>query len=1117
MNIGIWPQKKIHCNAGAKSVWSKLAMLIFVALATNGTVCPIAHALPVARFKKVRPTVQVSAREKAPFVAIGARGALFYQNIVRTGAGGSADILFSNGTQLAMKANSRIAIAPPQGSNGPLVIRVFGALSEVFVRPKGNTQIRTLAAIAAARGTEFIVRLPREDQTEVIVNEGSVDFSNAQGRVVVQENQRSAARVGQAPTPPQRVDVTGFLQWTNDITALPLPLDLSNFGAEDETIRAARAQIEANDLAGARATLQAAPTAQAATLLGWLELRAGDALAADAQFQSAIARDANNASAHAYRALTQLQLQQIERAQASAQTATRLQPASPVAQSALALTLFFGGDDRAAQRAAQRAGELDPLSPLAALLEGRALLAQRQLGASRDAFARAVVLLPKSTLARVEYARALLELDQLPKAQAQLEIARQLDGDDRTAATLLAIALQRQGAREPARELYLQVLAGAPNDVFARGNYAQLLLENGELKAAQRELLLVPNERDDAALGQIFVRLSEIALYQQNPTQALEWAQRAIRLLPASSLAHYQLGRVYLEQERLMQAEQQFRLAVVRDPQFDRARYALGVVRQKTQGPLLQNAPNLQGPAFIGSAGGAGQIQNLQSPGAEQRIQGFSGDPLVAREAVRSYGDSEAGLIYGQRATLDGAITHAQISRDRRGIYGGNLERQRTDGVRDNNADRTFDRAGLLFGQKAKNGASSLWALADYENLRQGQNNDEEDTPFLSNSRFAQQLKRVTLGFNRERDDRQRTRGLLLLDRLDSSDFDTQNPDRSDTNIRSTNFELRHDMQWNTRHHLTAGLSVGQRRRQGNFNFFEPLPFRASSAIDLDQQSLYLRDEWQASARLQVIGEMGLRRLKYHRLDQTLEPQFPDDESQTSNTIGLPNVVVNYRAGQADDLRLRVRRVFVGIDDFALLQPTDVFFLSFDGLPDARGFAPIGSGRSAEIEFDHTFANASLLTLGVFQRDLNNATLVGSSTQALARVRGLQGSYEGLLTRDTSFFLRALYNSSLNRDAQSRFAALPNFVGAAGLQFFNRQGVVLQASTVYQSGYNSDLGEDVLVRRGGFGVVNLRAAKRFGLRSSLFLEVNNALNKSYATTTNFQAGRQLRLGVIQRF
>ena len=41
----------------------------------------------------------------------------------------------------------------------------------------------TAAAIAAARGTQFLIKLPTDDTTVATVIEGDIDFYNAQGRV----------------------------------------------------------------------------------------------------------------------------------------------------------------------------------------------------------------------------------------------------------------------------------------------------------------------------------------------------------------------------------------------------------------------------------------------------------------------------------------------------------------------------------------------------------------------------------------------------------------------------------------------------------------------------------------------------------------------------------------------------------------------------------------------------------------------------------------------------------------------------------------------------------------------------------------------------------------------
>ena len=54
-------------------------------------------------------------------------------------------------------------------------------------------------------------------------------------------------------------------------------------------------------------------------------------------------------------------------------------------------------------------------------------------------------------------------------------------------------------------------------------------------------------------------------LYRQDLFAAQEYARRAVSLLPDSALTHYELGRVYLEQERTTQAEQEFREATTLD------------------------------------------------------------------------------------------------------------------------------------------------------------------------------------------------------------------------------------------------------------------------------------------------------------------------------------------------------------------------------------------------------------------------------------------------------------------------------------------------------------------------------------------------------------------------
>src|SRR5690349_16181696 len=100
-----------------------------------------AKAFPVARLRRVKPVVEVRGTNVQSWLAARERNPLSYGQWVRTGTRGGADVLFNNGTQLALRANTQIEIIAPPSSAQPLVVRVVGALSEVFVKARGRTEI----------------------------------------------------------------------------------------------------------------------------------------------------------------------------------------------------------------------------------------------------------------------------------------------------------------------------------------------------------------------------------------------------------------------------------------------------------------------------------------------------------------------------------------------------------------------------------------------------------------------------------------------------------------------------------------------------------------------------------------------------------------------------------------------------------------------------------------------------------------------------------------------------------------------------------------------------------------------------------------------------------------
>lgn len=126
-----------------------------------------------------------------------------------TGDSGSATLQFADGSRVLVLHNSELQLLQTQQSRlgqaslVELLLRK-GSL-ENQVTPVGDTggrfQIRTPAAIAAVRGTQFRVSADADMlRTEVI--SGAVNVANPTGQITAQAAQGSVAHSGQRPSPP---------------------------------------------------------------------------------------------------------------------------------------------------------------------------------------------------------------------------------------------------------------------------------------------------------------------------------------------------------------------------------------------------------------------------------------------------------------------------------------------------------------------------------------------------------------------------------------------------------------------------------------------------------------------------------------------------------------------------------------------------------------------------------------------------------------------------------------------------------------------------------------------------------------------------------------------------
>jgi hypothetical protein len=138
---------------------------------------------------------------------------LFGHYGLQTGTGERASIGFHDGTILHMNQRTDAVLSSPH------VTFVKDGVVDEAVAPGSNHRVQTAAAIAAAVGTNFLVKLVGGASYFMVIH-GAVVVSNRYGSVVVKNNQGALVVPGQAPQPAYPVDATTATDWTR---GMPTP------------------------------------------------------------------------------------------------------------------------------------------------------------------------------------------------------------------------------------------------------------------------------------------------------------------------------------------------------------------------------------------------------------------------------------------------------------------------------------------------------------------------------------------------------------------------------------------------------------------------------------------------------------------------------------------------------------------------------------------------------------------------------------------------------------------------------------------------------------------------------------------------------------------------------
>ncbi len=1068
---------------------------------------------------------------------------------VVTGADGQCEILFLDGSQAKLDSNSSIRVcttAPSERHHS-----IFQALVGVIwahIRP--GQVILTPAANVVVRGTEVALDISDDGATQLTVVNGDALFQNAFGQVEVTDDEQSTAKPGQAPTAPFVVDVSGLISWTGDVVGLPLVFEMPSTSPGDKlrqtgdasgalTAYAAVLAADPNDanaivgtslteLSQGKADVAKASLAPISTqpisvaVSGLIDLESGNGTTARQEFLSATSADPTLYQAQSLLAISYLQDGDMTDAESAARKADTIAPRSAEATGTLSTILFFEGKIREAAAYSRLAVAIDPDSPFSLLTQGRTDASAGKYELARTEYEKALAFAPRLWLVHQELGEIYQKLDDPRKAAEEYQIALKLDPTSPDAYTGLGKALQATGRYPAAHDAFVQAITLAPKSPSARYYYASYLVDRGDLDGALQQIQ--STILSDPSFGLLYARLAEVYLYKQDLADAQKYALKAVKLLPSSAIAHYELGRVNYEEQHTYQAEQEFRIATVLDPRLAPARYALGLVQEKTESGLLDSFSSIFDSASVGSPASSTTLNNLQTPGANERIQAAVADPTAVRSATRSYGNTEVDAVAADDGSYDGAASYLGETKNGAGVAGVGGATQFQGGVRQN-SDSTINDANFVVGEDAQDRPLGYLVLGDYEQTNDGQDTGISSNPANTTYRFRTQLNRIISGVN------VKTGGSGNVLAIIQASDDQQGGDTwlplTDPNFYSNHLDtdsLDGEVRWNIdpeqSNSFTAGLSYGDRRRLANSSL-GPAPIFSENAWFRDKPfQAYIRDDfdegrkWSFVAQMQVVQETPTAVF-------SLVGYPPPLGLSISKTLGLPYGIVSYKPDNNTVLRFRYRRLQAAPTDFQLINPTDDFLLTFADLPTANSFsfAEVADGQSAEFEVDKTLPKGGFASAGVYRQALNGASVAESQNQGLpypsCRVEGAQASYQGLLSKTLSYFMLGEYTNAEEDAVPQRVPGIPRYVGIGTVQYLDTRGFYGQIAYYYQGDrITSDTDRS---DQGAFGILNLRVGKRYGLRTNVFAELDNALNKQYEEFGLLQHGTEGRLGISQRY
>ncbi len=159
-------------------------------------------------------SVEFSAARKTNWTGAIVGTKLVVQDRLRTLALSRAMMQLAELGRVRVNELTTLEVLPPQKGAGKATLDLRAGALYFFTRDKPREfQIQTPHALAASRGTEFLVTIEPAGRVVFTVFDGEVELSNPQGTLVLGNGQQGAALPGQAPFPLPAIQAVNIVQW----------------------------------------------------------------------------------------------------------------------------------------------------------------------------------------------------------------------------------------------------------------------------------------------------------------------------------------------------------------------------------------------------------------------------------------------------------------------------------------------------------------------------------------------------------------------------------------------------------------------------------------------------------------------------------------------------------------------------------------------------------------------------------------------------------------------------------------------------------------------------------------------------------------------------------------